>query len=92
MGRKVAFVLGIKCCLGVRQTTVCSKINVLNLLKYVLREFLNFVITERFVPLLVRALFFNETSKKSAWAKIEVTSISYKAAINIVTISSPKDR
>ena len=67
MGRKVVFVSGIKeSCLSDRQTTVCPKINVLNLLKYVPREFLNFVKTERFLLLFVRALFFNETLRKSA--------------------------
>ena len=65
-------------CLSVRQTTVCSKINVLNLLKFVPREFLIFVKTGRFLLLLFKALFFNETSRKSAWAKTEVTSISYR--------------
>ena len=35
---------------------VCSKINVLNLQKFVPRELLSFVKTERFLPLLVRAL------------------------------------
>ena len=64
---------------------VCSKINVLNLQKFVPRELLRFVKTERFLPLLVRALFFNKPSRKSAggrklrWHQ----SATDKAAINI---------
>ena len=45
---------------------LCKAFVVLNLLKFVPREFLSFVKTERFLPPLVRALFFNEPSRKSA--------------------------
>ena len=48
---------------------VCSKINMLNLQKFVPRELLSFVKTERFLPLLVRALFLNKPSRKSAVAE-----------------------
>ena len=55
--RKVVFVLSI-----------CGlvKINELNWLKFVRREFLSFVKLERPLPLLVRALFLNERQRKSA--------------------------
>ena len=64
---------------------VCSKINVLNLQKFVPRELLSFVKTERFLPLLVRALFFNKPSRKSAGGRTLRwhQSATDKAAINI---------
>ena len=45
---------------------MCSEINRLNLLKFVPKEFLSFVKTERFLSLLVRLPFFNEPSRNSA--------------------------
>ena len=57
---------------------VSSEINGLNWLKFVTKEFLSFVKTERFLHLLVRTPFFNEPSRNSAWAKTEVTSITYR--------------
>ena len=60
-----------KICLWESKLSLCClcglfKIIVLNRLKLVPREFLSFVKTERFLPHLVRALFFNEPSRKSS--------------------------
>ena len=63
---RVEFVYGSKSCLCVMYMWFVPKINVLNSLKLVPREFLSFDKAERFLPLLVRALFFNGPSRKSA--------------------------
>ena len=86
MGRKVVFVWGI-CDLFrkyAKLTQVCAQ-RLLSSLK-----------TEIFLPLLVRALFFIEPPRKSAWAKTEMTSISNRQSCrkyhSLVTIRTRRNR
>ena len=51
---------------------------------------LSSVKSERVLPLLVRALIFNEPSRKSVQANTEVTSISYRQRCHKAIISTPR--